>query len=292
MYRLNGANCIVYTSDGIYKGIYTCCIEIDDNQDMGILTNTPINPRGVKILIKGVKESLIDCKLTMYNHRNDMYIALRDYVVKDEKFDDDEVWVIDDEQNIKSKIEKISKEEYENLKTQEINYIDWKNINTNINGEEIAKDKAFEILCSELINEIKMTKEGTFHPMGGGDAGRDYIWKWPMIDKVNIEFLDLPDEVWIMQCKYSENVDKKLKQEEIWNEIIKVIQHNPNHYIIFTNRKITTSFYDWWNGICEFDNRRRKFIPFTLHLVGREDIEKLLNLCPNVKEKYFNTSYE
>lgn len=289
MNRLNGANCIVYMSDGTYKGKYTCCLEIVDNQNMGILTNTPIDSKMVKILIKGAKESLINCKLTMYNHRENTYMALKDYVVLNEKFDNEEVWITDDEQNIKSRIEEISKEEYERLETQEIDYIDWENINTKLTGEEIAKDKAFENLCSELINEIKMTKEGTFKPRGGGDAGRDFVWRWPAIDKVNINFLDLPDELWVMQCKYSEDINKNLSRVEIWDEIIKVIQHKPSHYIIFTNKNITSAFYDWWNSISEFDNRRSKFIPFTLHFVGREDVEKLLNLCPSIKERYFTS---
>lgn len=53
------------------------------------------------------------------------------------------------------------------------------------------------------------------------------------------------------------------------------------------NRNITISFRDWWNNISELDGRKSKFIPFSLHMVGREDIEKLLNLWHDIKEKYF-----
>ncbi len=287
MNRLNGADCLIYSNDGIYKGKYVCFIEVEDNQDMGILRETPISNKRVNIIIKNIKESLMNCKLTIFNYRNSNYFALKNYIVKNEKIDNDEVWINDDEQNIKSKIEQIEQEEYERLKTKGISYIEWNNINIKLGKENLSKDKSFEYLCVDLINKIKIPKEGDFHPRGGTDEGRDYIWKWPTIDNPKINYLDLPEEKWVMQCKYSENPNTKLTKTEVWDEIIKVVQHNPSHYIIFTNRNITTSFYDWWTKITELDNRKSKFIPFTLHLVGRENIEKLLNLWPDIKEKYF-----
>lgn len=287
MNRLNGANCLVYSEDGKYKGEYTCVVEIEDNQNMGILENTSISNRETTMHIKNMPDSLMNCRLIIFNCHNGNYYVLRDYVVKNEKVGTDEVVINDDEQNIISKIESVDESEYQRLKTKEINNINWNNINTNINGNTLTKDKVFENLCVDLINAIKLAKEGAFHPNGGLDAGRDYIWKWSAIDNAKIDFLDLPDEIWVMQCKYSENPKQVLTRTETWNEIVKVLQHNPNHYIIFTNRKITAGYYDWWNGIANLDERKSKFIPFTLHLVNKDNLEKLLDIFPTIKEKYF-----
>ena len=91
-----------------------------------------------------------------------------------------------------------------------------------------------------------------------------------------------------MQCKYSENINTNLQNSEIWKEIVTVIQHYPNHYIVFTNRNITPSFKDWWDRIACIDGRRNFLIPFSIHMVGREDIEKLLNMWHDIREKYFD----
>ena len=288
MNRLNGANCLVYLNDGRYVGSYLCIIEIENNEIVESLINHPIaNTKKVKIIVKNIRKSLSNCKLTIFNNIKGEFYALKNYEVKTEGINDEDAWFIDEEENIISKIKKITKEDYEQLKTTGILNIEWDKIKTLINGDNVSKDKAFEYLCTDLINTIKPVKEGNFHPRGGTDAGRDYIWKWSAIDNPNIDFLDLPNETWIMQCKYSENPKQKLIRTEVWDEIVKVIQHNPNHYIIFTNRNITAQFKDWWDEVSRLDSRENKFIPFSLHLVGREDIERLLNLYHEIKEKYF-----
>ena len=91
-----------------------------------------------------------------------------------------------------------------------------------------------------------------------------------------------------MQCKYSENMNTNITKTEIWDEIVKVLQYNPNHYIVFTNRNITTSFNDWWNEVTSIEGRRKKYIPFSIHMVGRDDIEKLLNMWHDTRDKYFD----
>lgn len=288
MNRLNGADCLVYSNDGKYKGNFLCVIQIEKSQNIeNLMNNTLGNIRKVTVVIKNVRESLANCKLTIFNNIEGEFYAFKNYEVKTEGYNGEDAWFNDYEENITSKIEKITREEYEQLKTKGILNVEWNKIKTLICDEIVSKDKAFEYLCVDLINKIKVTKEGNFHPRGGTDAGRDYIWKWSAIENINIDFLDLPDDIWIMQCKYSQNPKEKLTQTEVWNEIVKVIQHNPNHYIIFTNRNITTAFKDWWDRVSELDSRKSNFIPFSLHMVGREDIEKLLNLWHDIKEKYF-----
>ena len=289
MNRLNGAKCLVYSKDGIYKGMYICVIQIEENQEIGVLMNNSLgNMKKVTILVKDIKESLFDCKLTIVNGICGKFYALKNYEVTLEGINGEDAYFCDEETNITSRIKEISEEEYKQLTTNGISDILWNKIRTSINGENMTKDKAFEYLCEDLINRIKLAKEGNFHPRGGNDGGRDYTWKWSAIDNPNIDYLDLPEDMWIMQCKYSEEPKKKLRQTEVWDEIIKVIQYNPNHYILFTNRDITTAFKNWWDGISKLDGRNSKFIPFSLHIVYREDIERLLNLWHDIKNKYFD----
>ena len=59
MNRLNGAKCLVYSKDGIYKGMYICVIQIEENQEIGVLMNNSLgNMKKVTILVKDIKESL------------------------------------------------------------------------------------------------------------------------------------------------------------------------------------------------------------------------------------------
>ncbi|MBR2289893.1 MAG: hypothetical protein IJ867_04680 [Clostridia bacterium] len=287
MNRLNGANCLVYSKNGKYRGRHICVISSEENQNMGNLADLPIeNSKKIKIIVRDVRESLKDCKLTMLSHIKDNYYVLKDYQVKTEEYNGEDAWFIDDEKTFTSKIEEISSEEYEKIKTTAISNIDWKNIKTTISNRKLTKDKAFECLCVELINKIKEAK-GDFHPRGGADGGRDYVWEWPVIDNSEIDFLNLSNDKWIMQCKYSEDPNQQLKQSEVWDEIIKVIQYNPDRYIFFTNRDITVPFYDWWKNVSSLDGRKTKFIPFSLYMVGRDNIERLLNYWTDIKEKYF-----
>ena len=92
----------------------------------------------------------------------------------------------------------------------------------------------------------------------------------------------------IMQCKYSENC-KKITKTEIWDELVKSIEHFPDDYILITNREITVSVQDWWNTISKelYNNSKTKFIPFRLHLINRNDLEYLINKYYDIKKKYF-----
>lgn len=290
MNRLNGAKCYIYSKDGRYKGTYTCVIRVEENQIIGELVESPLgNIKKVEITIKSMQESLNDCKLTIFNCDKSQYYVLEDYIVVSSGCNEEDAWIIDNAENITSRIREITKDEYELLKSKGISNIEWGKIKTNFGNKTMTKDKAFEELCVEIINSIKLAPEGNFHSGGGTDGGRDYIWEWPEIENTNLDFLDLPKAKWIMQCKYSSDTEQKLQRPEVWEEIIKVIPYAPNHYIIFTNRKRTQSFDDWWKMASELSYRRKYLIPFSLHIVGREDIERLLNLFPNIKEKYFGT---
>lgn len=286
MDRLNGASCYTYSKDGRYIGKYRCAISIEEDISTGniIVLQTK---KQVKIVIKEMRENLKHCSLKIVNHINGKYYMLEIDEIKDEEFDGEDKWFWVYSEDITSKIEDITKENYEQLKNTGQALIEWDKIRTSFGSGNMTKDKAFEELCVDIINEIKMTTEGNFHSRGGTDGGRDYIWEWSEIENTNLDFLDLPKSKWIMQCKYSSDIEQKLQKPEVWDEIVKVIPYTPNHYIIFTNRKRTSNFDDWWKEIIELSGRKKYLIPFSLHMVGREDLERLLNLYPEVKEKYF-----
>lgn len=168
MNRINGGICCVYSVDNIYKGSYECYTEAYFNQgiDNRIDNSSYQNQGKLKIVVKNYKKSLEDCKLTIFKKNDNNYYALKEYKVNENGVEDENAWVIDDADLILSEIEQISREEYEKLRLKRINNIEWNKIKTELSGEIITKDKAFENLCIDLINRIKITKEWGFHPKG------------------------------------------------------------------------------------------------------------------------------
>lgn len=82
----------------------------------------------------------------------------------------------------------------------------------------------------------------------------------------------------ILQCKYSESVKTDIQQREIYDELVKVKQHNPRHFVLVTNRNIKPNFEDWFKAV-DF--------PFTKTLVPRDVLESLIKSNPEIWSKYF-----
>ena len=168
MNRITGGICCVYSIDNIYEGSYECYTELYYNQgiDNRIDNSSYQNQEKLKIVVKNYKKSLENCKLTIFKKHDNNYYALKEYKVIENGVEDENAWVIDDADIILSEIEQIPREEYEKLRLKRINNIEWNKIKTEFSGEIITKDKAFENLCIDLINKIKITEIETFHPKG------------------------------------------------------------------------------------------------------------------------------
>lgn len=74
------------------------------------------------------------------------------------------------------------------------------------------------------------------------------------------------------------------------NEIIlvKVIMHKPDHYLLITNRKITSDFSDWIDN--QVFSNTDYFIPFKVHLIQKEQLEVILSTPQYriIMQKYFD----
>ncbi|MED4695812.1 hypothetical protein [Peribacillus frigoritolerans] len=151
--------------------------------------------------------------------------------------------------------------------------IDWSNINIPIGGS--TNDYAFEELCRDII--LKDNKYSNFIFLSQGpDRGRDG----------NYELIESPFpksttvRKCLLQCKYSNNISSNITQNEIHTELVKVIQHNPDYYILATNRNTTQNFTDWLYAI-------QSEYRFKIVLVHRQTIENLVWNNTNTWSKYF-----
>lgn len=144
----------------------------------------------------------------------------------------------------------------------------------------------FEELCKDIIRKIKEPLAGMFH-CDSSDGGRDWEWEWSCTEWDD-ERIKMPTLKVIMQCKYSQSC-KNISKTEIWNELVKVIEHFPDDYIFITNREMTASVQDWWNAISKelYNHTKTKYIPFRIHLINRHDLEYLVNKYYDIKKKYF-----
>ena len=141
---------------------------------------------------------------------------------------------------------------------------------------------AFEDLINTLILQARTEN---FSRIGVGvDRARDGQFEINMtswLPKINV-----PTK-WILQCKYSVNKNTSLTIDEIYTEMIKVLMHKPDYYLVVTNRKITSDFLDWFNS--DLMQGTNYFIPFKKILIQREEVESMLSTPQNLllKKKYF-----
>ena len=162
--------------------------------------------------------------------------------------------------------------------------LDWKKIRIPI--ELKGKDKvdeadAFEALCLDIIGEWGAKNIDRIGK--GPDRARDGCFKVEAHSWIPI-ITDYSNS-WILQCKYSKDYDN-LQIDDIYKEAIKVIMHKPDYYLLMTNRKLSSDFYDWFReGIHEI----QYYIPFKCILIDRQQIESVLAMptMSHIKKKYF-----
>lgn len=168
-------------------------------------------------------------------------------------------------------------EEFTKIKYQ----FDWANIKVINSTTGSEKEDAFEDLCIDLLNTWKVKD---LKRIGKGvDRGRDATCyfndcKIPVLDSTSF---------WVVQCKYSVSY-KALEIHEIYKEMVKVMMHKPDHYLLITNRKITSDFLDWINN--EVFTNTDYFIPFKVHLIQKEQLEAILSRPEyrSISQKYFD----
>ncbi|MEG8975258.1 hypothetical protein U8Y98_00790 [Priestia megaterium] len=163
--------------------------------------------------------------------------------------------------------------------------LDWTNIlipDGCTGGDSASKADAFESLCQEIIQRWGAK---VFSGIGKGtDRGRDGTFQVEADSWIPIT--TNYSNSWILQCKYSETY-KNLEIRDIYPEMIKVIMHQPDYYLLMTNRKITNDFNDWFDSNLMQDTNY--FIPFKKVIIGRQQLEHILvtKEMIDLKRKYF-----
>lgn len=166
----------------------------------------------------------------------------------------------------------------------EKNQIDWKKIRLSpeLSGKDTSSEAdAFEAMCQEIVEKWGAKD---FERIGkGADRGRDGTFKISADSWIPI-ITDYAN-TWILQCKYSREYSN-LQIDEVYKEVVKVIMHKPDYYLIMTNRKITSDFLDWFKQSLQNSNN---YIPFKCILIDRQQIEFILEQPDmiRIKKKYF-----
>ncbi|WP_102694006.1 restriction endonuclease [Rummeliibacillus pycnus] len=180
-------------------------------------------------------------------------------------------------------ITKSDKESYERF-SEYTRKLNWREIK--LPKEYAGKDKvdeagAFEALCLDIISHwggqnIEIIGKGQ-------DRGRDGEFKIAAYSWIPI--LTNYSNSWILQCKYSKDYDN-LSVREIYEEVVKVLMHKPDYYLLMTNRKITSDFKDWFEKALK---ENKYHIPFKCILINKTQIEQILAdpEMSYIKRKYF-----
>lgn len=158
--------------------------------------------------------------------------------------------------------------------------IDWSKINTNYaGGTGKEKEDAFEDLCCALLQQWKV--DNLDRTGKGADSGKDAEFTLP---EKRIQGLSFSSR-WILQCKYSENYTN-LNKEEIYKEMVKVLEHRPDHLLIMTNRKKSAAFDRWFKSPIF---KPPDYIPFHVHIIGKDILDKELSKQSNkeIRDKFF-----
>ncbi|ALS09933.1 hypothetical protein ABE82_26320 (plasmid) [Paenibacillus peoriae] len=178
------------------------------------------------------------------------------------------------------KVNSITKSEYKKLSNTNYDF-DWSRLNIPDGCSGSKQADAFEDMVNDML--LRMAPENYSRIGIGVDRARDSQFEINMtswLPKINA-----PTK-WILQCKYSVN-QRNLGINEIYKEMIKVLMHKPDYYLLVTNRKLTNDFHDWIKS--DLMSTTNYFIPFKAILIQREELESLL-LEPeflDLKNKYF-----
>ncbi|ODP26693.1 hypothetical protein PTI45_03944 [Paenibacillus nuruki] len=176
-------------------------------------------------------------------------------------------------------MENVTKLQYDQFINQSLNF-DWENIIVPSTCTGTEKEDAFEDLVQALLQRLNVKN---YDRIGkGADRGRDASFEMDLAEWLPRSTSPIK---WIVQCKYSKTSANLLK-DEIFKEMVTVIMHNPDFYLLVTNRKLTQDFIDWFKTI---QNIRNDYIPYKRLLLQKEDLEAILSLgeYTSIREKYF-----
>lgn len=163
--------------------------------------------------------------------------------------------------------------------------LDWTRIEIphGVKGKDTATQAdAFESMCQEIVQKLGAKNLGAIGK--GTDRGRDGTF---LIDANSwIPITTNYSNSWILQCKYSKNYSN-LSETDVYKEIVKVLMHKPDYFLIMTNRKVTSDFNDWLKSINEIEYH----IPFKVVIIGREGLEEILSMptMESIRDKYFTS---
>lgn len=180
-------------------------------------------------------------------------------------------------------IDVVTELEYEEFLKKK-NEIDWKRIKipANLSGKDnFTEADAFEAMCQEIVEKWGAKD---FERIGkGADRGRDGTFKISADSWIPI--ITGYSNNWILQCKYSKDYSN-LQIDEIYKEVVKVIMHKPDYYLLMTNRKVTSDLIDWFKETLQ---NNKYYIPFKCILIDRQQIESVLENpeMSRIKKKYF-----
>lgn len=279
---LNGANCKIILN-GKDIGNYECHKkeEISDGPNLFAQDGVGTEIKNIKVVIKKIEKKISQndkVELIIYKRDGENYYKTD---VPDCSLEEYSKEYKDYTTTISNlKVEKITKNDYEILDSTKI---EWDKIKV---PKGKRKDDMFEELCKDIMMKIKEPLTGGFHS-NSYDGGRDWQWEWSCVEWED-ECIKMPVLKVIMQCKYSQNCDS-ISKTEIWNELVKCIRYFPDDYFFVTNREMTTDVQNWWDEISKelYNNSKKNYIPFRLHLIKRNDLEHLVNKYYDIKKKYF-----
>ncbi|KUO96187.1 hypothetical protein [Ferroacidibacillus organovorans] len=169
----------------------------------------------------------------------------------------------------------IDEARYNQVKHPQI-VIDWSKIKMQPGNS--SQGQAFEELCRDVVlKNLDLFSNHIFLPEGT-DGGRDGVYE----AKLSIFPTRSITMKCIMQCKYSVNPETKITRTEIYDEMLKVMVHKPDYYVLVTNRKAISSFVDWFDKV-----RENKHLPFIPVLVLRTTLEAFISNHIDIWHKYF-----
>ena len=179
-------------------------------------------------------------------------------------------------------IEDSNESEYEIFRKKVYVY-EWENII--IPQDCSGKDSydAFEDLCLKLIESWggkSIIKTGK-----GPDSGRDGQFLVEMDSWIPI--ITGYSTRWILQCKYSKEA-KNLQKEEIYRDMVKALEFQPDYFLLMTNRNFTDQFETWFNS--DLMKEPNYYIPFKKIIIQRELLESELSQPQHesLRKKYFD----
>ncbi|OKL36682.1 hypothetical protein [Domibacillus mangrovi] len=212
---------------------------------------------------------------------DDSYLKVEIKNLELEKVSDKLTQRIDPSVSVITKVDKTAYDDFH----KKLEALDWPNILIPPGckgGDKATQADAFESMCQEIVLKWGAKNFGAIGK--GTDRGRDATF---LIEAHSwIPISTNYSNSWVLQCKYSNNYSN-LSTKDIYEELVKVLMHKPDYFLLMTNRKVTNDFNDWLESLNGLDY----YIPFKVVFIGKEELEEILSMPTmlSIREKYFNS---